>query len=54
MIRRILYLLWTERYPKAACEVSTGEFVPTVAAYLIIVTGRLAFAAAFVTYVLFA
>ena len=33
-------------------RISTGEFVPSVAAYLIIVAGSLAFAGAFVIYVL--
>src|SRR5215203_4052504 len=48
----ITLVIGTTQFLNNRRRISTGEFVPSVAAYLIIVAGSLAFAGAFVIYVL--
>jgi putative membrane protein len=47
-------VIGTVQFLRTRQRISSGEFVPSAAAYLIIVAGSLAFAGAFIVYVLFA
>ena len=47
-------VIGTVQFLRTRRRISAGEFVPSTAAYLIIVAGSLAFAGAFIVYVLFA
>ncbi len=47
-------VIGTVQFMQTRRRISAGEFVPSAAAYLIVVAGSLAFAGAFIVYVLFA
>lgn len=47
-------VIGTVQFLRTRRRISAGEFVPSATAYLIIVAGSLAFAGAFIVYVLFA
>jgi len=47
-------VIGTAQFLRTRRRISAGEFVPSTTAYLIIVAGSLAFAGAFIVYVLFA
>jgi putative membrane protein len=47
-------VIGTGQFLRTRRRISSGEFLPSAAAYLVIVAGSLAFAGAFVVYVLFA
>ena len=47
-------VIGTVQFLRTRRRISAGEFVPSAAAYLIVVAGSLAFAGAFIVYVLFA
>ena len=47
-------VIGTGQFLRTRHRISAGEFVPSATAYLIIVAGSLAFAGAFIVYVLFA
>ena len=52
MLGALTLVLGTTQFLNNRRRISTGEFVPSAAAYLIIVAGSLTFAGAFVIYVL--
>ena len=52
LLGALTLVIGTTQFLNNRRRISTGEFVPSVAAYLIIVAGSLAFAGAFVIYVL--
>ena len=52
LLGALTLILGTTQFLNNRRRISTGEFVPSAAAYLIIVAGSLAFAGAFVIYVL--
>ena len=52
LLGALTLVLGTTQFLRNRHRISTGEFVPSAAAYLIIVAGSLAFAGAFVIYVL--
>ena len=52
LLGALTLILGTTQFLNNRHRISTGEFVPSAAAYLIIVAGSLAFAGAFVIYVL--
>ncbi len=52
LLGALTLVLGTTQFLKNRRRISTGEFVPSAAAYLIIVAGSLTFAGAFVIYVL--
>ena len=52
LLGALTLVLGTTQFLRNRRRISTGEFVPSAAAYLIIVAGSLAFAGAFVIYVL--
>ena len=52
LLGALTLVIGTTQFLSNRRRISTGEFVPSVAAYLIIVAGSLAFAGAFVIYVL--
>jgi putative membrane protein len=52
LLGALTLVLGTTQFLRNRRRISTGEFVPLAAAYLIIVAGSLAFAGAFVIYVL--
>jgi putative membrane protein len=52
LLGALTLVLGTTQFLNNRRRISTGEFVPSAAAYLIIVAGSLAFAGAFVVYVL--
>ena len=52
LLGALTLVLGTTQFLNNRRRISTGEFVPSVAAYLIIVAGSLAFAGAFIIYVL--
>ena len=51
LLGALTLVLGTTQFLRNRRRISTGEFVPSAAAYLIIVAGSLAFAGAFVIYV---
>ena len=52
LLGALTLILGTTQFLNNRRRISTGEFVPSAAAYLIVVAGSLAFAGAFVIYVL--
>jgi len=52
LLGALTLIIGTIQFLRNRRRISTGEFVPSAAAYLIIVTGSLAFATAFIIYVL--
>ena len=52
LLGTLTLIIGTNQFLGNRRRISTGEFVPSAAAYLIIVAGSLAFAGAFVIYVL--
>ena len=52
LLGALTLIIGTTQFLNNRRRISTGEFVPSAAAYLIIVAGSLAFAGAFVIYVL--
>ena len=52
LLGALTLVLGTTQFLRNRRRISTGEFVPSAAAYLIIVAGSLTFAGAFVIYVL--
>ena len=52
LLGALTLVIGTTQFLNNRRRISTGEFVPSVAAYLIIVAGSLAFAGVFVIYVL--
>jgi putative membrane protein len=52
LLGALTLVIGTTQFLNNRRRISTGEFVPSAAAYLIIVAGSLAFAGAFVIYVL--
>jgi putative membrane protein len=52
LLGALTLVLGTTQFLRNRRRISTGEFVPSVAAYLIIVAGSLAFATVFIIYVL--
>ncbi len=52
LLGALTLVLGTTQFLRNRRRISTGEFVPSAAAYLIIVTGSLAFATVFIIYVL--
>jgi putative membrane protein len=52
LLGALTLIIGTTQFLNNRHRISTGEFVPSAAAYLIIVAGSLAFAGAFVIYVL--
>ena len=52
LLGALTLIIGTTQFLKNRRRISTGEFVPSAAAYLVIVAGSLAFAGAFVIYVL--
>ena len=52
LLGALTLVIGTTQFLNNRRRISTGEFVPSVAAYLIIVAGSLVFAGAFVIYVL--
>jgi putative membrane protein len=52
LLGALTLIIGTTQFLNNRRRISTGEFVPSAAAYLIIVAGSLAFAGAFVVYVL--
>ena len=52
LLGALTLVIGTTQFLNNRRRISTGEFVPSVAAYLIIVAGSLAFAGAFILYVL--
>ena len=52
LLGALTLVIGTTQFLNNRRRISTGEFVPSVAAYLIIVAGSLAFAGAFIIYVL--
>ena len=53
LLGALTLIIGTIQFLRNRRRISTGEFVPSAAAYLIIVTGSLAFATVFIIYVLF-
>lgn len=53
LLGALTLIIGTVQFLSNRRRISTGDFEPSVAAYLIIVAGSLAFAGAFVVYVLF-
>jgi putative membrane protein len=54
LLGALTLVIGTTQFLNNRRRISTGEFVPSAAAYLVIVAGSLAFAGAFVIYVLLA
>ena len=52
LLGTLTLIIGTTQFLNNRRRISTGEFVPSAAAYLIIIAGSLAFAGAFVIYVL--
>ncbi len=52
LLGALTLIIGTIQFLRNRRRISTGEFVPSAAAYLIIVTGSLAFATVFIIYVL--
>ena len=53
LLGALTLIIGTIQFLRNRRRISTGEFVPSAAAYLTIVTGSLAFATVFIIYVLF-
>ena len=52
LLGALTLIIGTTQFLRNRRRISTGEFVPSAAAYLIIVTGSLALATVFIIYVL--